>query len=95
MIIRVEDSGYGVSEAQRALLFQRLVPNDHARQGGGSGLGLYIIRRIAESHGGTARYEPNEPSGSVFIMDLPAAPRVERAQPPLSGAVESLRPSGA
>jgi signal transduction histidine kinase len=94
VIIRVEDSGYGVPEAQRTQLFQRLVPNDRARQGGGSGLGLYIIRRIAESHGGTARYEPNQPSGSVFSMDLPAvtAPGSD-VHTVGSEAVEAARPS--
>ena len=74
VIIRVADNGYGVAEAQREQLFQRLVPSDDARQGGGSGLGLYIVRRIAESLSGTVRYEPNKPHGSVFVMDLPAAP---------------------
>ena len=74
VIIRVSDNGYGVAEGQREQLFQRLVPSNDARQGGGSGLGLYIVRRIAESLGGTVRYEPNTPRGSVFVMDLPAAP---------------------
>ena len=73
VVIRVSDNGYGVVEAQREQLFQRLVPSDDARQGGGSGLGLYIVRRIAESHGGSVRYEPNTPRGSIFVMDLPAA----------------------
>jgi len=93
VIIRVEDNGYGVPEAERTQLFQRLVPNDRARQGGGSGLGLYIIRRIAESHGGTARYEPNQPNGSVFSMDLPAmSASAAEAIPVQSPAVEA-RPS--
>jgi len=74
VIIRVSDNGYGVGDAQREQLFQRLIPSSDARQGGGSGLGLYIVRRIAKSLGGTVRYEPNTPRGSVFVMDLPAAP---------------------
>jgi signal transduction histidine kinase len=74
VIISVADNGYGVAETEREQLFQRLVPSVDARQGGGSGLGLYIVRRIAESLGGTVRYEPNKPRGSVFVMDLPAAP---------------------
>jgi signal transduction histidine kinase len=81
VIIRIEDSGYGVPAVEKEQLFERLAQGDRARQGGGSHLGLYIVRRIAESHGGSARYEPNRPSGSVFILDLPAAPVASRATP--------------
>jgi signal transduction histidine kinase len=35
------------------------------------GLGLYIVRRIAQAHGGTVRYEPAHPRGSIFSMELP------------------------
>jgi signal transduction histidine kinase len=34
---------------------------------------LYIVRRIAESHGGSVRYEPRSPRGSVFTVRLPLA----------------------
>jgi signal transduction histidine kinase len=66
----VEDDGYGVPDAQRATLFQRFSPG--ARHGAGSGLGLYIVRRIAESHGGRATYQPRAPRGSRFAVTLPA-----------------------
>jgi signal transduction histidine kinase len=81
VLIRIEDNGYGVPDERRDELFQRFSPNDYPRRGAGSGLGLYIARRIAESHGGTAWYEPNIPKGSVFILDLPAAPSAEQPQP--------------
>ncbi len=67
--LTVEDDGYGVPEAQRAALFQRF----GGRPGSGTGLGLYIVRRIAEQHGGTVTYVPREPSGSTFTITLPAA----------------------
>jgi signal transduction histidine kinase len=75
--LAVEDDGYGVPEAQRAVLFQRFSPG--ARHGAGSGLGLYIVRRIAESHGGRATYQPREPRGSRFAVTLPLR-AVERAR---------------
>lgn len=71
--VSIEDSGYGVSEAQRPLLFQRIPATDMSPHSTGSGLGLYIVRRIAEEHGGSAGYRPREPRGSIFSLELPAA----------------------
>jgi signal transduction histidine kinase len=66
--ISVEDDGYGVPEERRAALFQRLAGG---HPGSGSGLGLYIVRRIAEKHGGAVAYAPRTPHGSAFSMTLP------------------------
>ncbi len=68
--IAVEDDGYGVPERQREGLFQRF---GGGHPGSGTGLGLYIVRRIAEKHGGTVAYAPREPRGSAFTMTLPLA----------------------
>jgi signal transduction histidine kinase len=68
-VLQIEDDGFGIPEAQRATLFQRFSPG--ARHGAGSGLGLYIVRRIAENHGGRATYEPATPRGSRFTVLLP------------------------
>ncbi len=73
VLLRVEDDGYGVPAHLRDQLFQRFGPGDHARQGAGSGLGLYLVRLIAENNGGTIHYEPREGGGSIFALDLPAA----------------------
>ncbi len=68
--IAVEDDGYGVPEARRDGLFQRF---GGGHPGSGTGLGLYIVRRIAEKYGGEVRYAPREPQGSTFTLILPAA----------------------
>ena len=68
----VEDNGYGVPEPQRAHLFERL-QDAQGRAGAGSGLGLYIVKLIAESHGGEVRYRAAIAHGSVFSLILPRA----------------------
>jgi signal transduction histidine kinase len=66
--IAVEDDGYGVPQERREGLFQRF-GGGHFR--GGTGLGLYIVRRIVEKYGGTVAYAPREPRGSTFTITLP------------------------
>lgn len=67
VVLTVEDTGYGVPPEMRPMLFQRF---GGARAGAGTGLGLYIVRRIVEKHEGSVEYEPREPSGSVFTLSL-------------------------
>ncbi len=75
--IEVHDTGIGIAPEDHARLFRefvRLHPKTvTAAQGTSSGLGLSIVRRIAEAHGGSIDLcsEPNK--GSTFILELPAA----------------------
>ncbi len=68
--LTVEDDGYGVAPQQRDVLFQRFGTSARTL-GSGSGLGLYIVRLIAEKLGGSATYRPREPRGSIFLMTIP------------------------
>ncbi|MEV4641388.1 PAS domain S-box protein [Actinoplanes sp. NPDC049548] len=72
--VRVEDRGPGVPEEFRPRLFQRLARAERdASTVSGTGLGLYIVRRLAEANQGSIRYEPGPAGGSLFILELEAA----------------------
>jgi signal transduction histidine kinase len=68
------DRGPGVPEAYRERIFEAFfrLPG-HAEREGGVGLGLSLVRQIAERHGGSVRCEPREGGGSCFRLSLPAA----------------------
>ena len=70
---RVHDNGPGLDADRVEALFDRFVQGDMSttRQHEGAGLGLYIVRRVAEMHGGTATYEPGSGGGSTFTILLP------------------------
>jgi len=80
--VRVEDSGPGVPDEFRPRLFQRLARADRdASSVKGTGLGLYIVRSLAQANHGDVHHEPNPAGGSVFVIDLEAAsPEVDHGQ---------------
>ncbi|GAC1646730.1 MAG: hypothetical protein NVS4B8_19110 [Herpetosiphon sp.] len=69
--ISVADTGIGIPEAQQPFVFDRFYRGD-AAQTVGAGLGLTIVKTVAEAHGGnvTLRSEPN--GGTIFTIRLPA-----------------------
>jgi len=72
--VRVCDRGAGVPDAYRERIFEAFfrLPG-HAERAGGVGLGLSLVRQIAERHGGRVRCEAREGGGSCFVLELPSA----------------------
>jgi signal transduction histidine kinase len=72
--IVVEDRGPGVPDAQRERIFEPFyrLPG-HAEHAGGVGLGLSLVRQIAQRHGGSVRCDAREGGGSRFVITLPQA----------------------
>ena len=73
--ISVCDRGPGVPDAMRERIFEPFfrMPG-HAEREGGVGLGLALVKQIAERHGGRVRCEGRTGGGSCFTVELPLRP---------------------
>jgi signal transduction histidine kinase len=69
LVFSVVDQGPGIPPSLAANLFERGVRGH--RDSGGHGLGLYVVRRVMELHGGTVAVTPNPGGGAVFRLTLP------------------------
>jgi signal transduction histidine kinase len=70
--LSVSDTGRGVPEGEREIIFQRFRRGAEAEDGTGFGLGLAIGRGLAQGMGGDLRLVPDV-SGARFVLHLPAA----------------------
>ncbi len=71
--ITVTDEGVGIPEERIADAFSGPAPDAQKSGPSGTGLGLYLTRRLIEAHGGTISVESREGQGSKFTIKLPAA----------------------
>jgi len=77
LVLRVEDAGDGVPASDRERIFEPFYRRAGHREGvdGGVGLGLALVKTIAEHHGGSVRYR-DQGAGSCFEVRLPFKPTV-------------------
>jgi signal transduction histidine kinase len=75
VVVTVADRGIGIAPADQAHIFEPFyrAPSAIAAQIQGAGLGLSLVQRIVEAHGGKVEVKSATGSGSEFIVYLPAA----------------------
>ena len=95
-VVKVVDAGPGLAPGQLARVFDRFYRADPSRTGSGSGLGLSIVRAIAEALGGRAWAEAGEGGGTVFGVAVPLfGGAVEHGDGRPQGAGAGVRKAGA
>src|SRR5262249_40256245 len=84
VVFRVQDTGVGLAPGQEARIFERFyqAESSSTRRFGGAGLGLSIVRRLTELHGGRVDARSAGPDlGSTFTVHVPAVPGDQSGTP--------------
>ena len=70
--LSISDEGPGVSNAESEKIFEKFYRsgNEETRSQKGTGLGLYIVRKLVEQHNGMIQVQPNKPKGSIFVASF-------------------------
>lgn len=76
IVIRIADNGPGIAEAVRDRLFDPFV--SHGKENG-TGMGLTVVQKILQDHGGDVVVERTSASGTTFRVDIPLNPAPESA----------------
>jgi two-component system sensor histidine kinase MprB len=80
-VLSVSDQGHGIAEEDLPHVFDRFYRSKESRTMPGSGLGLSIVRQVAERHGGSVRAGRGATGGAGFWFTVPGS----REQPPATG----------
>ncbi len=74
VLFRVGDNGVGVSDQEKAVIFEKFYRsgNEETRSTKGTGLGLFIVKHVVDLHKGKIHVYDNMPKGTIFEVTLPA-----------------------
>jgi two-component system sensor histidine kinase MprB len=81
----VADQGEGISDEDLPHVFDRFYRSKESRTMPGSGLGLSIVRQVAERHGGSVRAGRMDDGGAAFWLEIPGAPEQPGEEEPAPG----------
>jgi two-component system OmpR family sensor kinase len=90
-VLEVSDSGVGIAAADRERIFERFARGADAERRPGTGLGLPIVRAIAEAHGGGVTLASRPGEGASFTLALGAPVPAGRAAPAPLGLYPAAR----
>ncbi|MFT3792816.1 MAG: HAMP domain-containing sensor histidine kinase [Rudaea sp.] len=76
--IRVSDRGPAIPDDQARHLFEPFYRRSTAERNEGTGLGLSLVRQIAQRHGGRVEYRAEKPLGNSFVVTLPLPEQADR-----------------
>ena len=73
VILEITDKGCGVNDSEKEKIFEKFYRsgNEEVRKTKGTGIGLYIVKQIANMHHAHITVKPNQPSGSIFTLQFP------------------------
>jgi K+-sensing histidine kinase KdpD len=72
IFLDVKDEGCGIKEEEKKNVFKKFyrIGNEQTRRAKGTGLGLYLCKKIAEDHNGRISIEDNQPQGCNFMVSF-------------------------
>jgi signal transduction histidine kinase len=68
--LQVADEGMGINQDEKDKLFEPFYRNEGVRHIQGMGIGLSLVKSIIDWHGWSITLKPNQPSGTVLIIDF-------------------------
>ncbi len=73
LLVEVSDLGPGISNTEKAKVFDQFyrIGNEETRASKGTGLGLYIVKKVVDLHNATIKISDNIPTGTTFTISLP------------------------
>jgi len=95
VVVSIKDSGIGIPAEDIPHLFQKFyrVDNTDTREIGGTGLGLYLCRRLVETMGGRIWVDSEYKKGSTFSVELPRISHMEAQRLIEARSKDSIQPS--